>query len=317
MKTLPLFLAAAAVFAPTLAQASCGASFCVVNSNWTAESALAEAANAFDVRYEYLNQNQPVHGTRKVPPGEVHAHHDEVSTSNRNLVVSYSHNFGNRFGVTVNAAAGSREHFHIHNHHGARIEDRWDFTALNDVRVVGRYQFAAEIDPLQPASSGVTFGLKLPTGKYDKTNADGDLAERSLQPGSGTTDLIVGAYHHRTLVAEGASWFAQTQYQHALKERAGYRPGAQLNIDLGLRQGFGRVGLLGQLNYVLKRSDSGREAEPASSGGRYVFASPGVSVALPANLQLYAFYQVPVFRDVKGVQLTAKRALVLGLSGHM
>lgn len=318
MKTIYTMIAAAAALLPSAAMASCGASFCAVNSNWTAESALAEAPRAFDVRYEYLNQDQPMAGSRKVVPGQVPSHHDEVSTRNRNAVFSYSHKLGKRFGVTVSAAAGQREHFHIHNHHGAQIADRWDFTALNDVRVVGRYQLAGALDPLRPANRGLTFGLKLPTGKFDQANAQGDRAERSLQPGTGTTDLIVGGYYHRKLVEAGASWFAQAQYQHALNERDGFRPGAQLGADLGLRQGFANgIGLMGQLNYVLKRSDSGREAEPASSGGRYVYASPGVSVALASGMQLYAFYQVPVFRDVKGVQLTANRALVVGLSGQL
>ena len=34
---------------------------------------------------------------------------------------------------------------------------------------------------------GLNFGLKLPTGKFDERNGEGELAERTLQPGSGTT----------------------------------------------------------------------------------------------------------------------------------
>ncbi len=319
MKTTHTLLAAAlAALAPSIALASCGASFCAVNSNWTAESALAESTNAFDVRYEYLNQDQPMAGSRKVYVGEVHAHHDEVSTRNRNLVVNYSHNFGNRFGVTVSAAAGQRDHFHVHNHHGAKISDTWKFTELNDVRVVGRYQALNVEDPLKPASGGVTFGLKLPTGKFDVANDGGDVAERSMQPGSGTTDLIVGAYYHQKLTESAVSWFAQAQYQHALNTRDNYKPGEQLGLDLGVRKSLvGALGALVQLNYVYKGADSGSEGEPDSSGGRYLYASPGLSYALPGNKQLYAFYQVPVHRHVRGVQLTAERAVVVGLSGQL
>ena len=193
MKTTHTLLAAALAALAPAAIASCGAAFCAVNTNWTAESALAESVNAFDLRYEYMNQDQPMFGSRKIAVGEVPSHHDEVSTQNRNVVLSYSHNFRNRFGVTISAGAGAREHEHIHNHHGAKIGDSWDFKGLNDVRVVGRYQLPGAINPLKPASAGVTFGVKLPTGKYDVTNARGELAERSMQPGSGTTDLIAGA----------------------------------------------------------------------------------------------------------------------------
>lgn len=319
MKTTPTLLAAAlALFVPSIAAASCGAAFCAVNTNWTAESALAESTNAFDLRYESMNQDQPMFGSRKVRVGEVPAHHDEVSTKNRNLVASFSHNFGNRFGVTITAAAGQRDHFHVHNHHGAQIGQAWNFTELNDVRVVGRYQLLTLQDPLKPASGGITFGAKLPTGKHDVANAAGAAAERSLQPGSGTTDLIAGGYYHQKLTELDVSWFAQAQYQHALNTRDNYRPGAQLGLDLGVRKGLGGgFGVLGQLNYVHKGADSGSEAEPASSGGRALYASPGLNYALTSAMQLYAFYQVPLRRHVTGVQLTASRALVIGLSGQL
>lgn len=320
MKTLSKTLIAAALasLAPAVALASCGASFCAVNSNWTAESALAEAGNAFDLRYEYMNQDQPMTGSTRLYAGQVKAHHDEVSTQNRNAVFSFSHNFGNRFGVTVSGGVSGREHFHIHNHHGAKIEDRWDFTELGDVRVVGRYQALSIQDPFKPASGGITFGIKLPTGKFDVVNDAGAVGERSMQPGTGTTDLIVGGFYHQKLTAHNAAWFAQAQYQHALNTRDNYRPGAQLGLDLGVRKGIaGNLGLLGQLNYVIKRADSGSEGEPDSSGGRFLYTSPGLSYALPARMQLYAFYQLPLHRHVTGVQLTANRALVAGLSGQL
>ena len=40
---------------------------------------------------------------------------------------------------------------------------------------------------------GVLFGLKLPTGKTTCECA-GRPAERTLQPGSGTTDALLGGY---------------------------------------------------------------------------------------------------------------------------
>ncbi|WP_426105121.1 transporter [Massilia sp. TSP1-1-2] len=319
MKTTHTLLAAAlAALAPSIALASCGASFCAVNTNWTAESALTEASDAFDLRYEYMNQDQPMSGSDKVSVGQVPSHHDEVSTQNRNVVLSYGHNFGNGFGLTVSAAAVQREHFHIHNHHGAKIGDSWKFTALNDARIIGRYQLTGVADPLKPASAGITFGVKLPTGKYDESNAQGARAERSMQPGSGTMDLIAGSYYHQKLTALDASWFAQAQYQHAINTRENFRPGAQLGVDVGVRKGLaGGLGIQGQLNYVHKSADSGSEAEPASSGGRFLYASPGLSYALSKSTQLYAFYQVPLHRHVTGVQLTANRALVIGLSARL
>src|SRR5690349_15339673 len=49
------------------------------------------------------------------------------------------------------------------------------------------------------ATAGVNFGLKLPTGRIDVRNDEGELAERSLQPGSGTTDAVLAAYYSKHL----------------------------------------------------------------------------------------------------------------------
>lgn len=309
--------AAVAGLLPSLAAASCGAAFCTVNTNWTSQSALVEAGSSFDLRYEYIDQDQPFSGSDKIAVGQVKHHHDEVSTLNRNVVATYSRSFGENWGVAVTLPVGDRDHLHIHNHHGEKINEEWKFTRVGDMRVVGRYQFGAFGDALAPASAGLTFGLKLPTGSTTVANGAGDAAERSMQPGTGTTDLIVGGYYHKKLMASDASWFAQAQYQHALNSHANYKPGSQFSADVGYRHGLGeRLSGLVQLNFVHKRADKGSEAEPADSGGRYVFLSPGLSYGVSSNLQLYAFYQHPLYRHVNGVQLTADRALLVGLSGR-
>lgn len=320
MKTCRLRLAAAiaALFPAALVQASCGAAFCTVNTNWTTQSALVAPGSAFDVHYEYIDQDQPMAGGDKVAVGQIPHHHDEVETVNRNLVAAYSRGFGNGWGVTVTALVGERDHRHIHNHLDEQIGETWSFTELGDVRVVGRYQLASGGDLLNPTDSGVTFGLKLPTGRFTVANDDAERAERSLQPGTGTTDLVLGAYHHQRRNASDAAWFAQVQYQHALDSRDGYKPGAQFSADAGVRKGFGPgFGALVQLNFVHKHADSGSAAEPADSGGRYLFLSPGLSYAINGRLQVYGFVQQPLMRHVNGVQLVANRALLAGLSGQV
>ena len=320
MKALTSGLAGTLAMAllPSLAFASCGSAFCTVDTNWTAQSALVEAGSSFDLRYEYIDQTQLFSGTDRIAVGQMPRHHDEVSTLNLNLVATYSRNFGDGWGLTLIAPVGQRDHVHLHNHEGEQEREEWKFTELGDVRAVGRYQFAAVGDPLNPSTSGLTLGLKLPTGRISVTNADGEPAERSLQPGTGTTDLIAGYFYHQKLGASDASWFAQVQYQHALNSHSGFRPGAQFGADLGFRRGFGdKLGLLIQLNLVHKRADSGSEAEPSDSGSQYIFVSPGLSYAVSENLQVYGFFQRPLYRHVTGVQLTADRGFVIGLSGKL
>ena len=71
------------------------------------------------------------------------------------------------------------------------------------------------------------------------------------------------------------------------------------------------------MNFAWRRRDSGAQAEPDDSGFRNVSLSPGVSYAISDTLQVYGFVQKPVWQNVNGVQLTAKTAYVMGLSGRL
>lgn len=310
-------LIAAALAGGAPAMASCGAAFCTVNTNWTTESAAIEPGSSFDLRYEYIDLNQPRAGKAAVAVGQVRRHHDEVSTANRNLLATYSRNFGSGWGFSVTAPLVDRDHEHIHNHHGTLIEERWSFTELGDIRAVGRYQLPYVGDPLKPAAAGFNFGLKLPTGRFDVANGAGDTAERSLQPGTGTTDAIAGFYYHQRLAAPGSGWFAQAQYQHALNSRQDYRPGNRITLDTGYRHGLtDRLGAQVQLNLLWRGRDSGREAEPEDSGGRFAFVSPGLTYALSDRTQLYGYVQLPVYQQVNGVQLTADKGILVGFTSR-
>jgi hypothetical protein len=307
----------AAAFAGA-AHASCGSAFCMVNTNWNTQGVWTEPGARFDLRYEYINQDQPRAGRDKVAVGEIPADHDEVQTVNRNYFATLDYGFNDSWGASLTLPVVDRQHRHIHHDEGEALEEAWDFTELGDVRVQGRYQFPTIQDnPEKFRFSGVTFGLKLPTGKYDVANDDGDVAERSLQPGSGTTDLLIGAYYHEALPLANSSWFVQAQAQLPMNSRADYRPGKQLGIDLGYRyDATDKLGLMLQLNYHVKDRDSGAEAEPEDSGSRNVSLSPGVSYAFAKGAQIYAFLQKPIYQSVNGVQLTAEWSAVAGISAN-
>jgi hypothetical protein len=318
MKTFRLaLLIAVCGGVPVIANASCGSAFCTVNTNWTSESAMTSAGSSLDLRYEYIKQDQPRSGTDKVAVGQISHHHDEVETLNRNLVATYNRTFESGWGLSVTAPIVDREHEHLHNHHGQQLPESWNFTELGDIRVIGRYQLPFVGEPEAARTAGFSFGLKLPTGKSTIKNSAGSAAERSLQPGTGTTDLVLGAYHHQKLPSLNSSWFAQAQYQHALNSHDQYKAGSQFGADVGYRYNVSdRLGALVQLNTLFKGRDSGSEAEPADSGGSFAFVSPGLSFAVSDAIEIYGFYQQPIYQRVNGVQLTASRGLVVGVSGR-
>jgi hypothetical protein len=310
-----VLLAALALGVAGEAVASCGAAFCMVNTNWNVQGAWTEPGARLDLRFEYIDQDQPRAGSRRVGVGEIRQHHDEVRTVNRNWLATYDYAFSEAWGVSATLPVIDRSHSHIHNHAGGQIFESWNFTEVGDLRVLGRRQWRAEsVEAQRLDSYGINFGLKLPTGKDDVRNAQGALAERPLQPGSGTTDLLAGAYFRRML-SSGSSWFADALIQAPLNSRDNFKPGRRVSFDLGYRWEVGeKLGLMLQLNALHRSRDQGSDAEPEDSGGRFLFVSPGLSYAFTQAVQAYSFVQLPLYQHVNGVQLTADWALVAGVS---
>src|SRR6267378_4487921 len=272
MKKLSLALV---LCTPLGAAASCGSAFCMIDTNWDVQGIWTEPAPRFDLRYEYIRQDQPTTGSRKIAVGEIHRHHDEVLTRNNNWIGTIDYPLSADWAINAMLPLVDREHVHIHNHGGAQIPEAWDFRKLGDARV----------------------------------------AARTLQPGTGTTDALAGVYYTRILPARNLSWFGQAMLQLPLNYHQDYRPGKRLSLDAGLRYGVGdNLGLMLQANMLFRSHDRGEQAEPDDTGGRSVFISPGVSYALTKSVQVYGFLQLPVYQYVNGVQLTARHAVTAGIT---
>lgn len=294
---------------PAYVHAGCGASFCPLNTQWDVQGAWTEPGTRLDFRFEYIDQDQLRSGSDEVSVGEIPQHHDEIRTINRNALLTLDHAFSDAWSLSATLPLVDRSHDHVHNHHGAQLHDRWTFSKTGDLRLLGSYR-------PQGGNAGLLFGAKLPTGETDVTNDEGNAAERMFQPGSGTTDILLGGFYQNRASAT-VSWFTQLLWQNALSESDAYKPGRHLSLDTGLRYYSGSsLGWMLQLNVMHEDSDDGAEAEPENSGGLFVFLSPGLSIEAGDALQLYAFLQQSLYQDVEGVQLTAEQSLAIGLSSR-
>ena len=303
--------AAAACALAGQASASCGSIFCPVNTNWDVQGNPLPTGARIDLRYAYGEQKDLRSGTDKVSPDDVDLDEIEQETLNRNLFATFDYTLSQTWGLSVQAPLMDRSHSHVVSDSGE--EESWQFDALGDVRVLARHRFA----PGPAWTWGVGAGLKLPTASFDEANDEGAVAERSLQPGTGTTDAVVSVSGNRqALIHEHPSaWFVEAQAQHAFNERSGYEPGGQLVLDAGLTFGATpKLNLLVQTNVLFKEHDRGEEAEPEDTGGTFAFLSPGFAYAVNNDISFYAFLQVPLYQDVDGVQLTADTAFSLGFN---
>ena len=102
--------ASLAVLGVDAAEASCGSAFCFVNTNWSLQGVWTQPGPHFDLRYEYIDQDQPMAGSKKVSVGEIPRHHDEVSTLNQNTIATLDYGFSPEWGATIVVPVVSRDH---------------------------------------------------------------------------------------------------------------------------------------------------------------------------------------------------------------
>lgn len=311
----------ASLLACATVQASCGTTACSMNANWD-EHSPTQSGWSGDLRYSYFRADTLRSGSKEIDADTGADEVENLRSVNKLITATADYNFNSNWGATVIAPFINREHsHHLGPYAGDTPAGREDFkaSALGDMKVLGRYRW--ELDEDHSSGMGIKFGLKLPTGKRDEVNSEGEKPDEvSLQPGNGSTDMILGLFWYEAAPGSDWSWFAQGTLQNSIKALDHYRPGNQFNLDGGARYAFNRdlSGLL-QLNAQWNDSDSGEdaaltEAGKASSGGRTLYLSPGLSYAVTHHTQLYGIVQLPLYQYVNGEQLTPDSSITVGVN---
>jgi hypothetical protein len=191
---------------------------------------------------------------------------------------------------------------------------------LGDIRLIGSYQGL-----LSGHNLGLQLGVKLPTGQYgtavnfyDGPNV-GTPLDTSLQAGTGSTDVIVGAYYFKA-VSLNFQMFANAQFQSAVEHKLDqpgndFRPGNTATMSLGLRyEADSRLIPQLQLNLTRKNADQGALADTTDTAGTVAYLSPGLTGQIFQRLHAYSVLQIPVYSNLNGYQLFPHWTATAGLS---
>jgi hypothetical protein len=305
------------------ALSSCGAASCPLNSFHT----LAHGSLQIGYRHEYINQDQVYVGSTKAFVGAITQHHDEVQTINSSNVIQISYGIVERLSFDVDVPFISREHSHIHHHQGQDVWESWNFSGLADMIISGHLAILVPSSEFTPHLSLIA-GVKLRTGVTHAKNAEGEEAEVAIQPGSGSTDGILGVNFRQTLFSvptlsgeySALPFVAGATYQSNSTGTDGWRFGNTLVASIGTSYQFTRrTSLLLQLNGRFQGfADVGTTGEPReNTGGTWIFASPGLSVQLNDAFAAYSYVQFPVYQNVHGIQQTARLNLRFGIEASV
>jgi len=302
--------------------ASCGSTACSINTNWDEHSA-SQPGLTIDLRVSTSTADVLRSGSNKINAdttnqGEV----ENLSTVNTIVTAGIDYTVDEHWGVALNVPYISRTHSHNLGPYNGNVSlgtETFDAKALGDIKAVARYRWTLNEDN----GVGVKLGVKLNTGrKYFTLNTGALPNEVTLQPGNGSTDLIVGAFWQNAGRGSALSWFAQGLWQQSIANDPLFKPGYQLNIDLGARYAINRTlsGLL-QINGQLNGQDSGVNAAAdasgvpgTSTGVKIISITPGVSLAVSPDTNVYALMQLPIYQFVNGEQLTSNLGLTAGVN---
>jgi hypothetical protein len=266
------------------------------------------------LRYAYMDQSRNWEGTSRAPAAD----NKDKDLKTSFYFVGGEYMFNRSWGLmlelpvldrsltttddgTVFGPAGS--------HYTAHLRD------FGDLQVMGLYTgFSADL------STAVFGGIKLPTGNY--TGPTGTLGgseiDRDSLPGSGSTDLIIGAYHIGGLSADNRlAYYVQVRYQGAVLERNDYRPGNELDGALGVTFDLGTTGPFTKLAPVvsvlgsLRARDSEANADPLNSGYGRLLIAPGIDLRVN-KVRFYADVEIPIYQD-----FNAAAPAIGGTSGQL
>ncbi len=305
-------LAATGCMLPTFAMAcsSCG---CSISTDWATQGLGSGSGWRIDYRYDYINQTQLRTGTGTVDRGSIalpaaQEIQQNTVTRTHNAFIDYSPNAS--WGVSAQVPYFDRNHTTIAA--GDTGVSTSNTESIGDVRILGRYLGFAD-----DHSWGLQMGVKLATGSYHNQFIAGPQAgnalDRGVQPGTGTTDLLLGVFKFGSLSREW-DYFGQALLQQPMNSVESFRPGTGLNVNFGVRyMAFERFVPQLQINTRSEKRESGANADIPNSGATLVYLSPGITVNVTHAVQVFSFLQVPIYQKVNGLQIEPRYTVSAGV----
>ncbi len=323
---LPVVVSCAVVLAlavPDAAHATCGSTACFL-STLTQDGPLPRHGFRMDLSYRYVDQSRKREGSSStdevLTPGVDFAnqelepdHHREIKTGFHVVEADLSFGLTSRLSLLASVPlVAAKHHEHVVIEDGEEhFSDGDGTTGFGDVQVGARYSIlASPRDLLVPYVA-----VKLPTGAHERLDSEGEITEPSLQPGTGTTDLIGGFTYSHQITMGRTEIFLTGGYRHNGTSNLEYRMGDEGLASAGLTQTFGGSWTANlQVNLRHGGRDRYLGEDVPSTGSTLVNVTPGLTYRASPRMSLYVFAGLPLHQHVNEAQLTPRVGIVAGFS---
>ena len=244
--------------------------------------AAATSPFTIDVRYDYVDQNRR--------NNDAHAHFFAV---HRNVTTTLETNFaGQVWSLAIPRVDRTlRTNILPTLLNPNPVNTSQDVNGLGDIALSTRFKWS---------DYTVIAGVKLPTGADDLTL---NVSRRYLQPGTGSTDLMLALRREYSADADHPWFFWQVGAQGAITSDPNFRPGTTLSGTLGARYGWTEaVNFSLQTTAIRQFRDKNTMnaagftayAEDLESAAFSTHIAAGLTYQLGAKTSAYLFYSTPL-----------------------
>ena len=321
-----LIVSLQALAAQGAARATCGSATCFIDTSGGEGLPLPSTVRV-DLSFRYVDQDRKLAGTREV--AEVLTpkvnfeqrvlepdHHREVRTQNSLIQLDMLYGVSRRAGVLASVPLFTEKDHEHFDDVGTPDEH---FTSGDGTRGFGDLQLGAIYALVLRPKDLVQCGLKikLPTGAWKLHDSEGAINEPTIQPGSGSTDILADLHYSHLAGPARFDWFVSGSFRANGENGLDYRAGDESVLNVGVDRPAGESSVWSlQLNARHTERDRFLGRTVPSTGATYISLSPGIRFRTSSGGSsfLYVFVQMPAYQKVNESQLAPRWGLVTGVT---
>jgi hypothetical protein len=305
-------------FNPTV-EAACGGSNCslIVGSQ---DGVLAKGDFVMDLSYRYVLSENPQRGSSstnqaKTPKVNFETRslnleeHTEIRTINELIQFDVSYGLTDKLTLSLNMPL-SNDRYHEHAEAGTTTNNNGT-TGLGDITLMAKYSLWQTTKHMFVGGVGIKFA----TGDYKLLDSGGSINEPTLQPGTGSYDAVVSGIYNYSAIPTKLNLFTSLSHRFTTENDLDYLFGDTTLVDMGA--GYvvtKKVTVSGQLNLRISGRDKFIGLDVPSTGGEFLFITPGVRLAASDDFSIYSHVQVPIYQRINDENLVENYGVMLGAS---
>ena len=301
------------------AEAACGAANCALISG-SQDGVLGKDKFVMDLSYRYVLSENPHRGSNStnqalVPKVNFETRsleleeHKELRTVNKLAQFDISYGVTEKFTLSLNMPFFN-DRFHEHEDGG--VFNNVDGTSgFGDITLVVKYAFWQTTKHIFVGGIGIKFA----TGDYKLRDSDGGINEPTLMPGTGSYDAILSGIYNYSAIPNKLNIFTSVSHRFTTENDLDYLFGDTTLIDVGAAYLLTKtVSISGQVNTRISGRDKFIDLDVPSTGGEFIFFTPGVRLAVSDDVSVYSHVQLPIYQRVNDENLVEDYGLMLGVS---